>query len=159
MTARIPELGARGGGWVVLQFALMVGIVAAAVLGARWPDGTQPWLGIAGVALAVFGAGLGIAAGRAMGRGMTPFPRPREGSTLVQEGPYRLVRHPVYLAGTLFFGGLSLATSPCALAVTLALLLVWALKARVEERFLAAQFPGYAEYSRDVRWRLLPWVY
>lgn len=159
MSRQVPALGARGGGWVVLQFALIALIVAAALVGAQWPDGLQPWLGISGVVLAIAGAGLGISAARALGRGLTPFPRPSEGATLVETGPFRVVRHPVYLAGTLFLAGLSLAASPCALALTLGLVVVWALKARVEERFLAARFPAYAEYARRVRWRLLPRIY
>ena len=45
------------------------------------------------------------------------------------------------------------------LAATLALALLWAAKARVEERHLSDRFPAYAEYRRRVRKRLLPLVY
>ena len=39
--------------------------------------------------------------------------------------------------------------------LTGALGVLWALKARVEERLLAARYPGYADYARRVRFRLV----
>ena len=86
------------------------------------------------------------AAGRALGAGFTPFPKPADEGELVESGPYGVVRHPVYSGGILFASGISLALSPWALVATAALAVVWALKARVEERFLVARYPAYAEY-------------
>jgi protein-S-isoprenylcysteine O-methyltransferase Ste14 len=77
----------------------------------------------------------------------------------VQQGPYSVVRHPVYSGGILVFAGISLALSPWSLAGTAALAVLWGLKARVEERFLAATYPGYADYAAQVRFRLAPFVY
>lgn len=37
--------------------------------------------------------------------------------------------------------------------------LCWALKARVEERFLAARFPAYAAYLERTPRRFLPYVW
>ena len=69
------------------------------------------------------------------------------------------MRHPIYSGGILVFGGIPLALSPWALVGAGVLALVWALKARVEERFLANRYPAYAEYSARVRFRLVPFVY
>ena len=155
----IPSLGARGGGWVALQFALLAAILAAGLLAPGWPDAARWWLKGAGVLLVFAGAFLIVLAGRALGSGLTPFPKPAEGATLVESGPYAVVRHPVYTGGILFAAGISLALSPWALVITAALAVVWALKARVEERFLAERYPEYAEYCARTRYRLVPYVY
>jgi len=154
----IPKLGERGGGWVVLQFALIAAIFVAGVVGPSWPNGGTP-LVVVGILVALAGAAVAISAGRAHGRNLTPFPRPNPGATLVENGPYRVVRHPVYAGGTLVFGGISIALSPAALAVTVALAIVWALKAQVEERFLRAASPSYGAYCDRTRYRLIPLVY
>jgi protein-S-isoprenylcysteine O-methyltransferase Ste14 len=55
--------------------------------------------------------------------------------------------------------GFSLWAGPAALVLTPVLSVLWVLKSRVEERHLAALYPGYAAYCGRVRWRLLPFVY
>lgn len=155
----IPQLGARGGGWVVAQFVLIGAVVVLGLLAPGWPEGARWWLKGAG-ALVLFGGALVLGqAGRALGSGFTPFPKPVEGGALVEEGPYAFVRHPVYSGGLLVAAAISLALSPWALVPTAALAVVWALKARVEERFLSDAYPGYAEYASRTRHRLVPFVY
>ena len=157
--AEVPRLGARGGGWVVLQFALLAAILAGGLLAPGWPDGARWSLKGAGVLLVFGGAFLIVLAGRALGSGFTPFPKPAEEGRLVDDGPYAVVRHPVYTGGILFAAGISLALSPWALVGTAVLAVVWALKARVEERFLAARYSAYADYCHRTRYRLVPYVY
>ena len=74
---------------------------------------------------------------------------------LVEQGPYRFVRHPVYAAGLLFLLGYGLLTSVLATAVVPAIAVLWWLKSSVEERHLAARFPEYADYRRRVKRRIL----
>lgn len=143
----------------MLQFALMAAIVVLGVAGPSWPDGARWWLKGAGALLVFAGAFVFVAAGRALGSGLTPFPRPPADGELVDTGPYAAVRHPIYSGGILLFAGVSLALSPWALAATGALAVVWALKARVEERFLMERDPAYADYRSRVRFRLVPFVY
>jgi protein-S-isoprenylcysteine O-methyltransferase Ste14 len=109
--------------------------------------------------LLVAGALALVSAGRALGSGFTPFPKPAEGGALVEEGPYAYVRHPVYSGGLLVAAGISLALSPWSLVLTAALAVVWALKASVEERFLTARYPGYGDYCERTPYRLVPFVY
>lgn len=158
-TSRIPSLGSRGEGWVAIQFVLIGTVVAAGFLPPRWPEGAQGVLGAAGAALAVAGGLFAVWAARTLGRSLTPFPRPSERGELVERGPYRLVRHPIYGAGILFLAGYSLFASVPALAVTAALAGVWALKARVEERLLAARYPAYGAYWARTPRRFLPYVW
>src|SRR5205814_476938 len=75
-----------------------------------------------------------------LGHSFTASPRPRERGELVTRGPFRGVRHPVYLGATLLFVGLSLLYSWPSLILSGALGLLWAAKARVEERYLVARF-------------------
>jgi len=155
----IPSLGARGGGWVAIQVALLAAILVLGVAAPGWPDSARWWLKGSGVLLVFGGAFVIVKAARALGSGLTPYPAPAETGELADVGPYAVVRHPIYSGGILFAAGIALALSPWALAGTAALALVWALKARVEERFLAARYPGYADYCTRTRYRLVPFVY
>jgi protein-S-isoprenylcysteine O-methyltransferase Ste14 len=111
-----------------------------------WPD----WLRIAGLPIVVAGIVFGIWAARTLGSALTPYPAPTEEATLVERGPYRLVRHPIYVAGLLVFLGYGLLSSvPATVAVAL-LAGLWHFKAGVEERHLAERFPGYGDYRRRV---------
>lgn len=132
------------------QFALMAVILGLSLAPGDWPG----WLRVVGGLLAVTGL-LGVRwAMRALGDSLTPYPRPRSEGVLVESGPYRFVRHPIYAAGSLLFVGAALVTSVPATIAALFLPLLWWLKAGVEERFLAERFPEYAEYRRRVPRRL-----
>jgi protein-S-isoprenylcysteine O-methyltransferase Ste14 len=129
------------------------------VAGPGWPDSVRWWLKGVGVLLVFAGAFLIAMAARALGAGLTPFPSPAEGADLVEDGPYAVVRHPLYSGGILLFAGISFALSPWALVGTAALALLWALKLRVEEHFLLARYPSYGDYRLRVCYRLIPFVY
>lgn len=82
------------------------------------------------------------------------------GQEVISTGPYAYVRHPMYAGMTLLFLGTPLALgSYWGLVASGATLpaLIWRLLD--EERFLAENLPGYAEYCRRVRWRLIPGIF
>lgn len=149
----------RGAGWVVAQFVLMALALGAVAVGPRWPGGARTPLDVAGAALALSGVVVAARAARALGRSLTPFPVPAPAGSLVEHGGFGVVRHPIYAGGILFFTGYSLWAGVSSLALTAALAVLWALKARVEEQHLAARYPGYDAYRRRVRWRLVPYLY
>jgi protein-S-isoprenylcysteine O-methyltransferase Ste14 len=132
----------------------MAGILALGAVPPRWPD----WVRVLGIPVILAGAALAVWAGRTMGSSLTPFPRPRADGVLVEDGPYAIVRHPIYAAGTLFFLGFGLFASIPATVGAAALAALWHFKARVEERHLAQRFPGYEDYRRRVRRRILPYL-
>jgi len=86
-------------------------------------------------------------------------PAPREGGQLVQEGPYRWIRHPMYTA--VMACGLacaSAATSPWGWLGIAALVAVLATKATFEERWMLAAHPGYAAYRARTQ-RFVPGIF
>ncbi len=142
---------ARGTPWVVAQFALI------AVVAASWLVGPPAGgVGPAGLVLAVAGGAVVLWAARAMGRSLTPFPRPVEHGTLIETGPFRYVRHPTYSGGIVCLAGISLGTSPLGLVGTAALAVLWWFKAGFEERLLLERYPGYGAYMRRVPGRIIP---
>ena len=102
-----------------------------------------------GLAVFVLGALVAWWAGRSLGNAFTPFPEPRSGASLAMGGPYRFVRHPMYLAALLSMLGWSIAFSVVGFAVTTALAILWFFKARHEEALLLERFPEYAGYRRE----------
>ena len=90
---------------------------------------------------------------------LTIFPAPTERSTLVDRGPFRVVRHPIYGAVCLGTVGIGLvAVNPLATLVSLAFVPFFMAKTGYEEALLLERFAGYRDYRSDVAYRLLPWV-
>ena len=82
------------------------------------------------------------------------------GHHVVNDGPYRFVRHPGYLgmlAGAV--GGAIAIGSWWSLLPLLPLVLVVAARAWREERLLLQSLEGYSQYAEGVRFRLLPGVW
>jgi protein-S-isoprenylcysteine O-methyltransferase Ste14 len=136
----------------------MAATVGLGFLPPEWPDAVDRPLDWAGAAFAILGANLVYLSARALGRSLTPFPRPRSSGELVTHGPYRLARHPIYGGGILFFLGWALFSRPLALAGVAALTVLWIGKSSLEERLVAERFAGYEEYRRATPRRFVPFV-
>ncbi|HZB35658.1 MAG TPA: isoprenylcysteine carboxylmethyltransferase family protein [Gaiellaceae bacterium] len=79
-----------------------------------------------------------------------------EARGLVTRGPYRLVRHPVYLGEFAAVAGLVLASATARnVGLALAFVAAQTVRMRLEERALSDEFPEYAVYARQTP-RLLP---
>lgn len=149
---RIPDLGERGQGWVVIQVVL---ILLIALAGVPDPVITGPlgtFLLILGGALIVVGGLLAYLGSKALGRSFTPDPRPLERGQLVQTGVYASIRHPMYGGVALGAIGWGCYTgSPLAIALSLVLLLVFLVKSIREEAWLVERYPEYPEYRQRTR--------
>lgn len=87
--------------------------------------------------------------------------RVEAGQKIVDQGPYRLVRHPSYLGLlVLTIGeGLALASPLGALVGGVAVVSMLVLRIRAEERVMRASFgAAYDAYARGT-WKLVPYVY
>jgi protein-S-isoprenylcysteine O-methyltransferase Ste14 len=156
---RLPDLGRRGEGWVVLQFLLFAAIVGAGFLGPAWNGAARVVGAIAGLALIPFGVGLVSAGILGLRRQLTAYPRPMPGGRLIEDGVFGLVRHPMYGGFVIAALGWGLVmASPTAFAGAIVLGVFFDLKSRHEEAWLAEQFAGYAAYRRRTS-RLIPWLY
>ncbi len=154
--------GTRGEWYVVAQIAL----IALVFFGPRtypgWPLWTTPftWLGSIGGSISLTtGTLLFMAAIFRLGSNLTPLPYPKEQGTLVETGPYRLVRHPIYFGGLLIaFGWAFLTHSWLTIGYAITMLVFFDIKSRQEERWLKDKFSGYDAYQKRVR-KLIPFIY
>lgn len=82
------------------------------------------------------------------------------GQTVVEGGPYRFVRHPMYVGILLLALSLAVALGSWMAMVPAALIgAVFVMRTRLEDRMLTAKLPGYREYAVRVPHRLIPGVW
>lgn len=83
----------------------------------------------------------------------------QEGQQVIDSGIYALVRHPLYAGNLLMFAGTALwLGSLAALLATTAHLAATLWRIGMEEGYLRTRLPGYADYARRVRARLIPFL-
>ncbi len=86
-----------------------------------------------------------------------PVVKVQPGQSVIDTGPYAIVRHPLYAGAAAFFIGAPLMLGSW-VGLALAPFLIAGLAARAvgEERMLRAELPGYDAYAAKVRYRLAP---
>jgi protein-S-isoprenylcysteine O-methyltransferase Ste14 len=98
---------------------------------------------------------------RTLGRFFTTDVAISKGQRVVEQGPYRWVRHPSYLGGLLAMAGLGMTLTNW-LAMTLpacCLAAAYVYRIRVEEQALVRGLgPAYSDYMQRT-WRLIPYVF
>ena len=157
--SRLPALGRRGEGWVVIQIVMLAGVGAAGLAGPAWDGPSRDVASVAGAGLLGVGLVLALRGLVDLRDALTALPHPRDGASLVDTGSYALVRHPIYggiIVGAAGYG--LLMASPPALVGAAVLLGFFRLKSGREEAWLEARYPGYAAYRERTR-RLLPFLY
>jgi protein-S-isoprenylcysteine O-methyltransferase Ste14 len=86
--------------------------------------------------------------------------QPDRGQSVVQTGPYRVVRHPMYTAIIAFvFGTVLLLGSWLALVFAGSIAVLFVIRTRLEDRMLADGLDGYRAYAARVTSRLVPGVW
>ncbi len=82
------------------------------------------------------------------------------GHHAITTGPYHYVRHPMYVGMILLDLSLPLLFgSGWALAISAVMISIVFVRTALEDRTLQAELPGYEEYARQTRYRLLPGVW
>ena len=82
------------------------------------------------------------------------------GHQVVTTGPYRIVRHPMYLGLIVHFVSWPLVLgSWWGMAMAVGLLVLFAVRTALEDRVLRAELAGYEEYAARTRYRLVPLVW
>jgi protein-S-isoprenylcysteine O-methyltransferase Ste14 len=160
MTSRLPALGPRGEGWLLLQLLLMGAIVGSTFIFEPFLQG-GPAAVVAALGVALIGLGVGLVAlgARQLGRAATPLPRPLPDTPMVTHGLYGHVRHPIYAGVVLSALGWALVRASLPALVLVGVLAVLLdLKARREEAWLRQHHAGYAEYLRGTS-RFIPRLY
>jgi protein-S-isoprenylcysteine O-methyltransferase Ste14 len=79
---------------------------------------------------------------------------------VISTGPYAIIRHPMYSAALVMLLGAPIALGSWWGLIALAVIspaLIW--RIFDEEKFLAANLPGYTSYKEKVRYRLIPCVW
>jgi protein-S-isoprenylcysteine O-methyltransferase Ste14 len=150
----------RGGWWVVAQLALF-GLYALAIFGTESiTEGVGlDFARIVGMVMVVAAVVIGVWSLVLLGRNLTIYPYPVHGATLTDSGPYRLVRHPVYLA--VIAGGVGLALAllnTAGVLVALVFIPFFGAKTGFEEEGLVEHVPGYRTYRSAIPYRIIPWM-
>ncbi len=88
-----------------------------------------------------------------LGRNLSPFPRPKKNSNLVNTGIYRFIRHPMYYSLIFIsFGVFLTKLSIYYLFLSVSLFLIIKLKISLEEQFLKNKFKNYYFYKKEVKY-------
>ena len=133
-------------------FALFV--LSLLVFSASSEGSTALWLASAGSLLAVAGAALVLRSRATLGPAWSLVPMADQGAGLVTTGPYRLVRHPIYLglAVTAIGQALAFGSWPAFLVVVCGIVPTFAWRAHAEEKLLSRTFgERYAVYQQRTR--------
>ena len=114
----------------------------------------------AAAVLCFIGLAFALWARVALGRNWSGVVTLKEGHELVEHGPYRFVRHPIYTGILSMFFATALALGRVAgFAATLLMFASFWIKLRDEEQLMLQQFPDrYAAYRQRAK-RIIPFVF
>lgn len=136
-------------------------IIAGLDLRFGWSPDLQNWIQIIALGVIFAGSMLGTWA-MIINRFFSSHVRiqTERGHTVISEGPYKVVRHPGYagaliswLAAPVFF------SSYWVIIPTVLVMIASVIRTALEDQTLLAELPGYKEYTRKVKYRLIPGIW
>jgi protein-S-isoprenylcysteine O-methyltransferase Ste14 len=164
---RAQSLKGGGKAWdkVIVLLNMIVGIIGFVVAGLdavryQWSVVTPPWR-IAGVVLIVLCYFLSYQAvlNNPFASGIVRIQEDR-GHHVISRGPYQYVRHPMYIGSILGDFGIPLFLgSYWALIPGVIMAALFTYRTAREDKTLREELPGYEEYTRKVRYRLVPGIW
>ena len=80
---------------------------------------------------------------------------------IIETGPYKIIRHPMYTGGLIFILFTPLALGSYWALIPFSISTIFALILRIinEEKLLIANLPGYSEYCQKTKYRIIPFVW
>ena len=142
---RLPQI------LVFIQFSCIIGLI--------WLNGAFAqsiiWLGVQ-----IVGIALGLWAVAVVKLpNFSVFPTPKAQAELRTNGPFRLIRHPMYTAVLLYCAAAALEHySIPNIVLFIVLTADLLIKLQYEEGLLLAHFPNYAQYQKNTK-HLIPWIW
>ena len=118
-------------------------------------------MSILAVGLGLAAIVLGVAARRALGQAYTPRPGAGPDQALVRRGPYRYIRHPLYLVALIWVAAWPLIVGSIVAPIIALVLVLPAVVGRIrseEAELLRVHGRAHAAYCQQ-SWRLIPFVY
>lgn len=133
-------------------YPLIISAITVAAIASFWHFGprleSSPALVVIGGVVALAGTVLFSKAVNALADSYSPCFDMRMPRNVVTTGPYRFVRHPIYVANALVGLGILLMSMSLVVAVSVAAVCVYyTLAAKSEERFCEQNVPGYLAYA------------
>jgi protein-S-isoprenylcysteine O-methyltransferase Ste14 len=146
---------------IMIGFALWIVIMPLDAKGFGWSPAFPIWLKVLGVA-GLIGSFFLFFRSYTDNTFLSPLVRIQKDrkQRVVSTGVYGFVRHPMYLGGILMFIGAPLLLgSFFGMLAGLALTILLMARILGEEAMLSQELEGYREYTQDVRYRLIPFVW
>jgi len=79
---------------------------------------------------------------------------------VVAAGPYKYIRHPMYLGILVLFLSLGPALGSCYALIPGAIIdILFLIRTAKEDKTLQEELAGYQEYAQQVKYRLFPWIW
>jgi protein-S-isoprenylcysteine O-methyltransferase Ste14 len=168
--AQLAERSRRGGnakGWDRLILAVYTVLLVAMLVVAGLDAGRYGWAPAPLWLQAIGWLGLALAGGMvwwtaSVNTYLSRVVRIQDerGQQVITTGPYRYVRHPMYVGVIVMVLSIPLALGSLAALLPGALIAVLlVIRTALEDKTLQAELPGYAEYARRVHNRLVPGVW
>jgi protein-S-isoprenylcysteine O-methyltransferase len=158
--ARPADRGTLVAAWALILGGCFAGFfLAHRVTSLNWSE--RFWIVCLADLIIASGIGVRIWAIRHLGKFFTVDVGIQPGHHVVQDGPFRFVRHPSYSGSLLALAGIGCLTFNWLglILIVTCTSLAYALRIPVEEKALLAQFGSqYAEYAARTK-RLIPWIY
>jgi protein-S-isoprenylcysteine O-methyltransferase Ste14 len=142
-------------------FFLAMFVVAGLDVRGGWSPTLPAWVQIGALVVLALGHLL-IAWATRVNRFFARFVRIQKerGHTVVTDGPYQVVRHPGYVGTIVSFLATPLALGALWVYLVSGLMaLVVVIRTALEDRTLIEELPGYADYTQQTRYRLLPGIW
>jgi protein-S-isoprenylcysteine O-methyltransferase Ste14 len=148
-------MGLAGLTILVTQLSLCLAIVRAPAWAERW------WPVVLGTSMIVTSISASYwVRSRYLGRFWSGTVEIQEDHKVVEDGPYRIVRHPLYAMTLAIYPGVALAFAVWWNWIACGIMIIgYIWLAAYEDRFLAANLSGYREYQQRTPYRLVPGIW